>query len=399
MRKIIALLVAFALAISMLGFAGGSANAEPGDSASDPIVVANPSEVPAGAVEDEVSTYLTPGKCDTTRSWVLTVPATEDTSHEEFRYKRDVPAVAEESHSEYRWPLEKRTYTPGQDEVKVKVYTKEVREPKYKTVESWEKHVKGYKEKKVNGQWVPDGTFDYRDYPGAGPVPQDGGSGPHNSTWTEGNIRYHSTYFKYVLISSEQVLVGYTDWAPTGEEFEGSPPADTDTVRYIFKEYRVTQEETPAVFGPWTADGFTEWSTNPAAPADPDGESGEDNPLNLRRVGAPSESKTVVDVEAVPGYTEYYVLGGNPSQNEADASWLLAEQAPGGNWVQFDERTVTDSEGTPEVVTYYAWSDGKVCEDTPPPNNPPETPDEPREPRQPRIPGGPGIPFVVDSGL
>src|SRR6478735_2181540 len=107
MKKIIALIVALAVTLLGLVFTSGTAYAAPGDSANDPIVVSDVSEVPEGAVEDEVSTYLTDAKCDATRSWVLTVPATEDTSHQEFRYKRDIPAVAEESHPE--WSVEERT--------------------------------------------------------------------------------------------------------------------------------------------------------------------------------------------------------------------------------------------------------------------------------------------------
>jgi len=50
-----------------------NATGVPGESASNPIVVASPNDVPQGAIEDEVSTFVTDNECDTTRSWVLTV--------------------------------------------------------------------------------------------------------------------------------------------------------------------------------------------------------------------------------------------------------------------------------------------------------------------------------------
>jgi hypothetical protein len=101
----------------------------------------------------------------------------------------------------------------------------------------------------------------------------------------------------------------------------------------------------------------------------------------------------VVDSLAIEGYTEYYVLGGEPSLNEEDASWILAEQAPEG-WTQFDERTVSNEDGTPEVVTYYTFNDGVECDK---PEEPPV--DEPPVKNPPVKHNTPAVPVSIDAGL
>ncbi len=117
MHKLKAPLVAAmigALSLTLVGPASAEGEV-PGSSPENPIVVSDPSEVPEGAVEDESSTYETPeNACDTTRSWVLTIPATDDQTHEEIKLLREVPAVEEVSHLE--WGTEERTreWVPGQ---------------------------------------------------------------------------------------------------------------------------------------------------------------------------------------------------------------------------------------------------------------------------------------------
>jgi hypothetical protein len=428
----------------MLGLAfvsTGSAQAAeevPGTSPENPIVVTDPAEVPEGAVEDEVSTYETPEACDTTRSWVLTIPANEETSHEEFRFLKEVPAVEEQSHTEYqikryvdaveevshteyRFPIDQRTYTPGQQETSHQEYKykKSVKDYKTENKYMYRKYVKGYFE---NRQGQNKGSFAYELYSPvngwSGELHHEGewgqesatdGTGGHNDTTGynyDGN-RKHSTNYEYrksELIDTRQVENGshyeYSDWTT---EVRGAPWVKTD-------ERKVVDSETvPPSFGPWSFKEFTPWVLSDTLPADPDTQDGEDNLLNLLRVRAdgmeskkvvtteavdgywvyytnPGEStneadaawilaseglgapwvnhaeRTVVDVEAVDAYTLYYVLGGEPSLSSEDASWLLAEQAPGEGWTQFDQRTVMHGDGTPEVVTYYAYTDGAECE-------------------------------------
>ena len=102
------------------------------------------------------------------------------------------------------------------------------------------------------------------------------------------------------------------------------------------------------------------------------------------------DERKVVDVEAVPGYTEYFVLDGAPSQNEADASWIQSDQLPANEgWMQFDERTVVDTEESPDVVTDYVYNDGVTCDKPTPPKH--HTPPSP--------PASPDVPTVIDAGL
>lgn len=69
--------------------------------ATGPIAVTDPNEVPAAAIEDVVSTYLTESTCDTTRSWVLTTAGQrhDATSHVETRWSQEIPGVP----AEYRY--------------------------------------------------------------------------------------------------------------------------------------------------------------------------------------------------------------------------------------------------------------------------------------------------------
>lgn len=93
MRKIFVLIAA--LAVALLGmFITAPAHAASGDSASDPIVVASPSEVPDDAVEDNPSTYVDPNsECANTRSWVQTVHHPAETHTVVVVDKEEVPEI------------------------------------------------------------------------------------------------------------------------------------------------------------------------------------------------------------------------------------------------------------------------------------------------------------------
>lgn len=175
---------------------------------------------------------------------------------------------------EQRWSKE----VPGEKEVSHQEYKYKRQVPKFKTVYQWEKWVKGTKEKRgYHGQWIPDGNFDWRDFPNAGPVWADGGSGPHHSTWTENNVRYTSTEFKYVK-------TGVTKEEPDGTKTE-----------------------------------YTEW-----VKSKPEGEG-----------WTKIDERTVVDTEAVPGYTLYYVPGGDHTRTLGESNWTT--DTPEG-WTFVDER-------------------------------------------------------------
>lgn len=103
----------------------------------------------------------------------------------------------------------------------------------------YEKFVKGKIEKKVWkikpiwAEWKVVDTFDWVDWPGAGPL--DWGevpnpmSGSHNSIFDQtgndiGDTRKRSTYFEYRTVDTRQVPTGeyeYSDWMPEGEQPDG----------------------------------------------------------------------------------------------------------------------------------------------------------------------------------
>lgn len=342
-----------------------------GDSPENPIVVTTPSEVPEGAIEDEVSTYDTVAECDNTRSWVLTIPATDDTTREEARYQNDVAGTDAVTHEEYLYEREVAEYSTKWKIIKV--YAEDVFDDVWysynpavdKTDDNpltgditkdngWQvnngSHTGLYKDPNfaVNQVWHSDGgngDYWYVDrtveheagdiYP-LGPwyVTQNEEPTTHNGQTIGVPFEVGGTLFEYVIAGSEQVQVG----------------SETESSGWVLEA--------------------------------PDGEGWE-----------LVDTRTVVDEEAVPGYTEYFVLGGEPSLNIEDASWVTDDQMPGRPWYEFDRRTVMVSEGTPEQVVYYAYSDGQKCEK-------PEEPEEPNEPvDDPPKKSETTVPTVVDSGL
>lgn len=351
-------------------FAGPASAADiPGSSAANPIVVANATDVPVGAVEDEVSTYLTDAKCDTTRSWVLTEPGEDEVSHLERQFKREVPAQAEVSHQEWNIEGRSREITPATGEVSHQEYRYErkVKECQPTVEYQWEKHVRGTTEvKDSRGRWVAGPAFDWRDYPGAGPVWADGGSGGHNSTWVEGGVRYTSTHFKYVQTGKTRPGKDVCEWKTETSDWLTEAPAG-EGWKQIDQRKVVDVEAKPEVVGPWS-----DWTRINRAPYLAEPTAPENTRTHEYRVVGPIK---VVDSEAVPAFTEYYTgADSKPSRNVEDAAWVRDAALEG--WTQFGERKVVDSEATPDVVTYFAYTDGKACEtSTPTPTTTPTTPE------------------------
>ncbi|MCW2834414.1 MAG: hypothetical protein JWN68_2367 [Nocardioides sp.] len=380
---------ALAVVGSGLVLSSASADSGAGSTPENPIQVASPSAVPAGSTQ----TGSTTTDCATTTTWTHTVPAVAETFHSEYRYKRDIPAVAEVNHQEYRWPLLKRTYTPAQAEVSHNEWTAEQRtRTNTPTTEyEWDKKVQYQKARWSGNTYIGPISYDYdnttyrwRDY-GLAPVwtstataPTAPGPGRGNLIHRYNGEWYYTTFYEYQRTGSTRTVNNYGAWS-AWTSYGNNPylsdptlPANTTT-----KEYRksgpvkvVDKQAVPASFSPWVADGYSPWSTNSADPADPDGQTGDTNPANLRMVGSPREQKTVVDSAAIPGYTEYYVAGGAPSPDAAAASWIREPALAG--WTRFQERSVSNNDAKPAVVTYYAYNDQKVCE-TPAPAPTPTT--------------------------
>lgn len=115
----------------------------------------------------------------------------------------------------------------------------------------------------------------------------------------------------------------------------------------------VPSEGTPAVFGDWARASFTEWQPTDARPADPDGQSGPSNPLNLMQIGEREET--------VPGTTSVVEITDWRRDLPAGAGWSVNET-----------RVVTDKLAYDEPVSqavdqWYHWNGGNQATAPAPP--------------------------------
>ena len=100
LNPILAAGVVTAVGLALMAPAG-AAQPTPGSSASDPIVVASPGDVPEGAVQ----TGQTKDECETTTTWSLTTPGSDETSHQEWGAEERTRTATEvpHSHEEYKY--------------------------------------------------------------------------------------------------------------------------------------------------------------------------------------------------------------------------------------------------------------------------------------------------------
>ncbi len=282
---------------------------------------------------------------------------------------------------------QKETYTqyfkyfkiiPGNEGVKTFEWQRTVKE--YCTEYQYEKWVKGTKEKKVYGKWVPDGTFDYRDWPGAGPVWNDGGSGGHHDVWVEGDTRYTSTAYKYVKTGvTREVEIGNKketkwstsspgdDWTKTGKwEWEIKPTPDQ---KVWYKNGDWTKEELgstwqvadtkkeangDAVAPFWEYKTREGWSKN-LSDADwfPAGKY-DGTTFNTREVQ-----------KEIPPFKEWRDGDGNATTDPTQAGWSLKKEIDGWNTGDSEERTI--KEATPDMTYYLVLNtDGSFTKTTDP---------------------------------
>jgi hypothetical protein len=353
-----AILVAIGLGAGMIS----SANAGTDYQGVGIVKVDSPAEVPADAELYSVSS----DGCATTTTWRLIVPGNDQTSHQEFRYKRDVPATEEQSHMEYKYKKEVSDYTT-----------------------KW--HIeKVYAEDVYKDHWYSynPGRDKEDDDPTTGPIDKDNGwqgdNGNHNGLYDDPNFALNTPWQsaggngawwyvdREISHHAGDIYPGHggdviSDTEPT--VFHGRTIGVPFEIAGMMFKYVITGHEQVQSGSHFV---YTDWTTDV-----------------LDAPWIKVDERKVVDVEAVPGYTEYFVLDGEPSQNEADASWILAEQLPlDQGWVQFDERTVVDTEETPDVITDYVYNDEKKCDTPKPPKH-----------HTPNAPDKPGVPTVIDAGL
>lgn len=243
----------------------------------------------------------------------------------EKRWSREVPGQDAVTHKEYRFSRE----NPGQEKVTGTEYKykRTVKTPKYKTIYEWEKWVKGTKEKKgYHGRWIPDGNFDWMDYPDAGPTWDDknGETGPHRASWVVGDVKYTSTEYKYVKTGKTKTEQDGFEYKTETTDFLREAPEGEGWVQVDSRPYTIKEYIAP----------FTEYKTKDGVTKDQDKADWftEDSFDGWTQFGEP---KLVTDSEAVPGYTEYYVAGGDHTRTLGESNWTT--DTPEG-WTFVDER-------------------------------------------------------------
>jgi len=357
-NKFVAVLATMALALTgLLVAAPASAveNLSQGDDSSNPIILTSLDDVPEGAVSTGAFKRL----CAAVQTWSLTTSGDELIEHPEYRYLREVPVVEEVSHLEYQWSIYSRAYNPGQQEASHQVYSyvKTVQDTKTQWYFVKFTHTKT---QPLGGEWS-----DYGPWTQWSPISHE--SWEDNNVDGLGSPAFHGEGVGWYR-EWQARNTGETREVPNGshQEFSGEVLAPLGAPWVLLSGYPKTVNDQVYIapsFTPWVWSSFTPWQTSATPPVDPDIQAGEGNPLNLLQVGEGGPGvyqREVITTVYVPGYTEYYVLDGEPSLIEADASWVTADQTPEG-WEQFDTRTVTDQAVTPDIVTYYEYSDGVQC--------------------------------------
>jgi hypothetical protein len=149
---------------------------------------------------------------------------------------------------------------------------------------------------------------------------------------------------------------------PDGFAPYGEPVVTTEhgvtTTRQVYSR---TIAGSSGVFTEWRPDGFSAWSAESTAPADPDGQSGEDDPLNLSMVGTPMETRTVIDQEATEGQWTDWADSGSPVKSEENT--CPGEDTDTVRWLYVGTTA-------PEVVVHaqhYSWTGGPIDEGDVPP--------------------------------
>ncbi|MDN5893808.1 MAG: LPXTG cell wall anchor domain-containing protein [Nocardioides sp.] len=443
MKKILAMGSALALLLLGLAFLVSSpVSAQPeagpdaaGSSPDNPIVLDSADDVPEGAVQ----TGQTKDKCATTTTWSLTESAVPETETRETRYSSYTEPFAGESHEEYQ-------YSRHVEEVEGTLeqrYAKTIEHPavpqetanQYK----WSRRVYTVLAKPS----VP-GTPSHYELESIWRVEGDVPEGEGWSICNQRIIKDHGTpytkeYQWHQLIPGTpyqpavrpQFYYQNTDYLPEGVSPSNEWPADavdvaewrrggksviitkpyekawTETIFYTGKPDGSNDEGDAAYVtyppgGGYSAYGESRWKDGiePAEAYDefyngePENTRSEDDAAWVTYTPAgdwtQSAQRTVVDEEAREGFWAYFVLGGEVSLAEDDATWVIDEDAPVEGWVKFDERMVSAEDGVDEVVTYYSYNDGKEC-GVPPTEEPPtdvtptaDTPDQPAPQAEPK---------------
>lgn len=324
MKKYLIMAVVAVLVIIGFGAWYGSAQADTDTQGVGIVHVDSPADVPAGAVPFSKEMR----GCKTITTWRLTVPGSDQTSHQEFRYSREVTDYKTQYH--FRKFTHTKTRTPAGPDL-------------------W-------------WNWSPNDTQGPQDYVPDWPTDDRGTwQGPH-----ENGGPMQDTYGTFQTGGGNSPFFHREHGTPAGEWSDYGPWTPWEPMTHESWQDSPDPLGSPAYHGSGTYPDGTEW---------------------YREWQAQWDGQTR-QVE-IGSHTEYFVLGGEPSLNEADASWILPEQLPvDQGWMQFDERTVVDTEETPDVITDYVYNDEKKCET---PISPPKKHGPPAKKT--------GVPTLIDAGL
>ncbi len=133
----------------------------------------------------------------------------------------------------------------------------------------------------------------------------------------------------------------------------------------------VPRPGTPDVIGTWHRASFTEWTTDPVTPADPDGQAGEDNLANVTKIGE-EYSQTSTDTVQ-------------------DSGWVTTPPT-GSGWELVETKKVSNNDGSLESIpgTPSQWWNFSPNKDEGPLQGEPAFPSDPRGTWQgPHTEGGP----------
>jgi hypothetical protein len=325
-----------------------SADPAPGSSPDNPIVVASPADVPAGAVSGGPVTD--PGTGETTQTWTLTVPGSSAVAHEEYQYSKvvDVPEVTDEQVVHH----DAVTHVVHHDAVTHVVHHDAVTHVVHHDAVT---HVVHHDAVTHDEQQVAPDGYAY-------------------CQKTTGKVKYLSD----------------PDWNgqdTTGGDKGWNRCAGDDKYVTVTVTDKAAWDETVT-----DTDGWDETVTDAAAW----NETVTDTPAwNETLTDAEGWDETVTTVlQAASQVTVFY--DGTPGGSSDASSAVWTTDRPTG-WDQLDARTVTDSPASPDSVTYYAWR--SVVPSVPAAPAAPAGPPAPAAPVDPVDPGYPGVPDPAGPGV
>lgn len=362
----------------------------PGSSASNPITVSDPSQVPQGAVLTSGPT-TNPTTCQTTETWTLTTPGKQEVTQEVYLFTRSHSAVP--ATPEYEWKQQvPDVFRQGKYKQTTTVYTvehKEIQGWRFDASKSGHITVGGHT---FNGQWVNEHDSNWYTVPddivnaaGVNPLTiAHTGIVPLSAYGYTGyptpNVPYRITSVDIsttppsgsLFVTNHNVTIYYTG---AGNN-PSTNPANAVWVNESDAPSGWTEFATQTVTSSssYHDNGVTAWSDSntvpPSSPALPSNGRWVYTGTSRDKVGTGSPAWTEtypngVQIGDYDHYTSQYTPTNLPPANAVTGN-------PGDTsvpWAVLDEHTKVLQQATPDVTTYYAWNNGATCP-APPPHQP-----------------------------